>query len=109
MSTETPRKISAAVPQPRADADGHPNKRPAAGPPPVPGADYRRTPFWKIYGFLAQTVDHILVMDDFMADVDWRAETGERLLDDLDRPFDAGTEAARVREKDFLVVHLGIS
>ena len=58
MSTETPRKISAAVPRPRVDSDGHPNKRPGAGPPPVPGADYRRTAFWKIYGLLAQTVDH---------------------------------------------------
>ena len=60
MSTETPGQtsISASVPQPRVDADGHPNKRSAAGPPSVPGADYRRTPFWRIYDWVAQAIDH---------------------------------------------------
>jgi hypothetical protein len=57
MSTETPGKISSAVPQPRVDADGHPNKRSAAKPP-VPGSDYRRTPFWKVYDWVAQGIDH---------------------------------------------------
>ncbi|TFV89855.1 peroxidase family protein [Blastococcus sp. CT_GayMR16] len=60
MSTETPGQtsVSASVPQQRAGSDGHPNKRPAAGPPPVPGADYRHTPFWRIYDRVAQAIDH---------------------------------------------------
>jgi hypothetical protein len=57
MSTETPGKISSAVPRPRVDADGYPNKRSAAVPP-VPGSDYRRTPFWKVYDWVAQAIDH---------------------------------------------------
>jgi hypothetical protein len=61
MSTETsgPTSISASVPQPRADSDGHPRSTPpAASPPPVPGADYRRTPFWRVYDWVAQAIDH---------------------------------------------------
>ena len=26
--------------------------------PPVPGADYRRTPFWRVYDWVAQAIDH---------------------------------------------------
>jgi hypothetical protein len=60
MSTETPGKagISASVPQQRAGSDGHPTPRTAPTPPPVPGADYRRTTFWRVYDRLAQTIDH---------------------------------------------------
>jgi hypothetical protein len=61
MSTETsgPTSISAPVPQPRVDSDGHPlSAQSAASPPPVPGADYRRTPFWRIYDWIAQAIDH---------------------------------------------------
>jgi len=60
MSTETPGQtsITRSVPKPRVDADGHPNKRPDAPPPPIPGADYRRTPFWKVYDRIAQAIDH---------------------------------------------------
>ena len=61
MSTETSRStnISASVPQPRVDSDGH-SSGPAAPaePPPIPGKDYRRTPFWRIYDWVAQTIDH---------------------------------------------------
>jgi len=50
MSTETPGKagISASVPQQRAGSDGHPTPRTAPTPPPVPGADYRRTTYWRV-------------------------------------------------------------
>jgi hypothetical protein len=60
MSTETPGQTStsASVPQPRVDSDGHPRSALPAAPPPVPGADYRRTPFWRIYDWVAQTIDH---------------------------------------------------
>ena len=43
----------------------------------------------------AQPVDHVLVVHDLVADVDRRAPFLERHLDDLDRPVDAGAEAAR--------------
>lgn len=61
MSTETPDQtgLSASVPQPRAGSDGHPRTAaPAPSSPPVPGADYRRTPFWRIYDWVAQAIDH---------------------------------------------------
>jgi hypothetical protein len=61
MSTQTPGQTGterATVPQPRIEADGHPNRRsPAPAVPPVPGADYRRTPFWRTYDWIAQAVD----------------------------------------------------
>ena len=41
--------------------------------------------------------DDVLVVDDLLADVDRRAALGERELDDLDRPLDAGAERARAR------------
>src|SRR3954469_1663373 len=61
MSTETPgtTSISASVPQQRAGSDGYPTKRSAGSPPPVPGADYRRTPFWRVYDWVAQAVDRL--------------------------------------------------
>ena len=51
--------------------------------------------------FGAQIVDDIGVVHDLMAHVDRRAVHCERALDDLDRPIDAGTETARLREHDF--------
>jgi hypothetical protein len=39
-------------------------------------------------------------VDDFVAHVDRRAEFFQRALDDGDGAVDAGTEAARVGEKD---------
>jgi hypothetical protein len=45
-------------PSPRVDADGHPDKKAvSAVPPPVPGADYRQTWFWRTYDTIAQLVD----------------------------------------------------
>ena len=62
MSTETPGQTGTthgSVPQPRAEADGHPNKRAgSAGAAAVPGADYRKTPFWRVYNRIAQWIDH---------------------------------------------------
>jgi hypothetical protein len=63
MSTESPGPTSitgVGVPQPRAGADGHPRVVPATAPaePPVPGADYRRSLFWRLYDTVAQAVDH---------------------------------------------------
>jgi len=52
-----------AVPQPRIDADGHPNIRPDAAEPPVPGADYRRSPFWRLYDKAAEAIDHTVGWD----------------------------------------------
>ena len=67
MSTETPGQTGighTTVPAPRVGADGHPNRKTAsAGPPPVPGSDYRRTPFWRVYDWIAQTIDHRLGWD----------------------------------------------
>jgi hypothetical protein len=63
MSTETPGPASlgsTSVPQPRADADGHPHRGSVTAFPhrEVPGKDYRRTPFWRVYDKVAQAVDH---------------------------------------------------
>jgi hypothetical protein len=59
MSTQTPGTgVSASVPRQRAASDGYPSMRSAGGPPPVPGGDYRRTPFWRVYDWIAQTIDH---------------------------------------------------
>jgi hypothetical protein len=62
MSTETPGQTGigrTTVPPPRVGPDGLPDRKAVpAGPPPVPGADYRRTPFWRIYDWIAQAIDH---------------------------------------------------
>jgi hypothetical protein len=60
MSTETPgtTSISASVPQQRAGSPDYPRTPSTPVPPPVPGADYRRTPFWRVYDWAAQTIDH---------------------------------------------------
>src|SRR5690606_31725620 len=52
-----------------------------------------------------ELVDHVAVVDHFVAHVDRRAQAIEGTLDDLDRAVDAGTEAAGVGEDD---VHGGI-
>ena len=60
MSTETPgtTRVTPSVPRQRAASDGYPSTRSAGGPPPVPVSDYRRTPFWRVYDWIAQTIDH---------------------------------------------------
>src|SRR4051794_11066749 len=64
MSTDMSGPTSATgtrtgVPQPRAAADGAPSPTvaPSATPPPVPGADYRGTPFRWVYDTAAQLID----------------------------------------------------
>ena len=49
---------------------------------------------------VSQAVDDEAVVDDFVPHIDRRAEALERELDDLDRPVDAGAEAARRRDQD---------
>jgi hypothetical protein len=49
---------------------------------------------------LPQAVDDEAVVDDFMADIDWRSEPLEREFDDLDCAVDSGAEAARRRDQD---------
>ncbi len=46
--------------------------------------------------FAAEFVDHEAVVDDFLADVDGRAEGLEGDADDVDGADDAGAEAARL-------------
>ncbi|MFL6093813.1 MAG: peroxidase family protein [Blastococcus sp.] len=62
MSTETTGQTGigrTTVPPPRVGADGLPDRKAVpAGLPPVPGADYRRTPFWRLYDWIAQVIDH---------------------------------------------------
>ena len=61
MSTETPGQtsVSASVPQQRVGSGRYLRPAPGAGSaPPVPGADYRRTKFWRIYDWIAQAIDH---------------------------------------------------
>jgi hypothetical protein len=49
-----------------------------------------------------EVVDDVGVVHDLVAHVDGRAELLQRALDDLDGAVDAGAEAARLREQDFL-------
>jgi hypothetical protein len=49
----------------------------------------------------AQILDHVAVMHDFVADIDWRAEFQQGAFDDVDGAFDAGAEAAGLGEHDF--------
>ena len=47
-----------------------------------------------------QTLDHVAVVHDLVADIDRRAVFLQRQHDDLDRAVDAGAEAARLAEPD---------
>ena len=49
---------------------------------------------------LAQTVDNVLVVDDFVTNVDGRAIDLERSFDDVDGPDDSGTKSSRLCEQD---------
>ena len=51
--------------------------------------------FDKNSAFVAQTIDHELVVDDFVADKDRRAPLFDRHFNDLDGAVDACTKAAR--------------
>ena len=50
--------------------------------------------------FFRQIVDNIAVMNDLLANIDGSAEGIERNLHDIDGANDAGTKAARLKEKD---------
>jgi hypothetical protein len=50
---------------------------------------------------LAQVVDHVGVVDDFVAHVDRRAKLLQGALDDLDGAVDAGAETARLGQQEF--------
>ena len=56
--------------------------------------------FHKNGAFVPKRVDDVAVVDDLVAHIDGRSELLERHLDDLDRPVDPGTEAARSRQQD---------
>ena len=49
---------------------------------------------------IAQTIDDMTVVNDFMAHVYGCTEEGNGPLDDIDRAIDPGTEAARIGELD---------
>jgi len=49
---------------------------------------------------LAQILNHVPVVHDFVPHINRRAVLLQRPLDDLDRPFDAGTKSARLRQHD---------
>ena len=51
---------------------------------------------------LAQLVHHVLVVDDFLADIDRRTIEIQRDLDHIDRAHDAGAESARLEQIDLL-------
>src|SRR5690606_38117492 len=54
---------------------------------------------------LAQLLDHVLVVDDLLADVDGRSVELERPLHRLDRAIDAGAVTPRRREQQLLDGH----
>jgi hypothetical protein len=45
----------------------------------------------------------VLVVDNFLADIDGRTVKIERDLDHIDGPDDTGAEAARLEQKDLLL------
>ena len=49
---------------------------------------------------LAQVFDHVSVVHDLMANVDWRAELGQRTLHNLDRALHARAEAPGLGQHD---------
>ena len=63
--------------------------------PPGGRAGSRRAPRRRPRPWRLQAVDHEAVVHDLVAHIDRRAPFLERHLDDLDRPVDAGAEAAR--------------
>ena len=50
--------------------------------------------------FRLQRFDHVAIVDDLMAHIDRRAMLGERPLDNVDRPDDAGAKPARLGKND---------
>jgi hypothetical protein len=59
MSTETPADpTTGSVPAPRTAANGHPSPASVPAGKQVPGADYRRSWFWRVYDGVSQVVDH---------------------------------------------------
>ena len=50
--------------------------------------------------FRLQALDHVLVVDDLVADIDRRSVFLKRAIDDLDGPHHAGAEAARLGQHD---------
>jgi hypothetical protein len=52
----------------------------------------------------AQAIDHIAVMNHFMADIDGGAEDFDGAFNDFDRTIDAGTETAGIGKQD---IHRG--
>jgi hypothetical protein len=80
----------------RLDPLGHPMRaehRHRSGRYLVQLVDEDRAPF-------AQVFDHMPVVHDLMADVDGRAELGQRTLDNLDRAFDACAETPGLGQHD---------
>jgi Animal haem peroxidase len=66
MSSETsgPTSITGTtVPRPRTDSDGHPRGPAAGAAPRVPGADYRRSLWWRLYDGAAQAIDRAVGWD----------------------------------------------
>src|SRR5690606_1330036 len=50
--------------------------------------------------FLAKVVDHVAIVNDFMAHIDGGAEQFERTFDNIDCAVHTGTEAARLGQQD---------
>ena len=52
------------------------------------------------HALVGQALDHMRVMDDFVAHIDRRPEFIQRHFDDLDRAFDAGAKTAGLGENN---------
>ena len=55
----------------------------------------------KRHAAAAKMLDHVLVVDDLVIDVDRRLERRQGQLERLDRHVDAGTKPARTGQEDF--------
>ena len=59
--------------------------------------------FYKDRAGIAQFIHHVLVVNDFFADVDRRAVEVERDLHHIDRSHHTGTKASRLEQENLLV------
>ena len=57
--------------------------------------------------FVAQAVDDKVVVDDFMAHINWRTELRDGAFDDIDRTVDTGTKSAGLGQQGFHFWGLG--
>ena len=71
------------------------------------GTDWHVGQIFDKYGtFLAQVINDKLIVDDFVAHINWPTVLLQRALDDFDGTINAGAKATGVCKQDFGFTHL---